>query len=395
MEKNQNGLLLTILIIVLSFNLRGPITSVGALMGLIDQDLSLSYTLGGLLTTIPLIAFALSSPFISDFGIKFGYTRVVVASLIMIIAGELLRLWAGIGGLFLGTAVLGVGISVGNVLIPSIIKLRFQNRLGLVTGIYIMGMTLFSALTTGGSIYVAGRLGLGWKNTLGLWIAVGAITLALWLYQLLGKKDPLIDHKDRRSFFEKRNIFKSPIMWAITVFMGSQSLLFYTYMTWIPNIVELKGHSLEFGGIMISTIQLLGLPASFLVPMIATRIKDQRWVAVGVAAFYLAGSIGIALADSKAVLLASAGVISVGSSGCYSAAIILMELKSRSSQTVAVVSGLSQSIGYLLASVGPAALGYLFDRTQSYQMPMALLILVSCTLALSGAIAGQKGFIRD
>lgn len=173
---------------MIATNLRAPITSVGPLVGTITNSLNLTGAQAGLITTLPLIAFAIISPIAPKLARKFGTETTILGALILIILGLSIRYLPSISTLFLGTAILGCGIAVGNVLIPSIVKQEFQNQSGLVTGIYSVSMNLTGAIASGVSIPLIEKLGWTWNQAFSLWIILAALALLAWLPQLKNKK---------------------------------------------------------------------------------------------------------------------------------------------------------------------------------------------------------------
>ncbi|MDO5708245.1 MAG: MFS transporter [Andreesenia angusta] len=382
-------------ILVMSLNLRAPLTSASAILDFIAKDLNISETYSGFVMTVPLLAFAISSLFIPSLGIKYGYSITIFISSILIFLGEILRISFGFKALLFGTALIGLGISTGNVLIPSIIKLKFPNRLGLVTGLYGVAMNLISASFTGTSLYLVTKKEIGWRVILSVWIIISFITMILWFINLFIRKDKMIETGDRRNLFERKGILKSKISWAIIIYMGSQSFLFYTTVTWLPKILYLKGFDYSFSSYMITVFQISALPLSLLIPIIADKMKNQKLIAVFAALGYLLGSIGLLFGRKEIHIIITMVIMAIGCSGAYAAAIILIELRSKTSSTVSLISGLSQSIGYIIAAIGPVLLGYLLGHFGNYQIPLLIFILISSFLVITGLIAGKPGYIDD
>lgn len=393
--KKLSGTAIFILFSILFFglNLRAPITSASAILDFIAKDLGISEAYSGIIVTVPLIAFAVSSIFVSNLGIKYGYTKIAFISIILIVIGELIRISFGFKALLFGTTLLGLGISTGNVLIPSIIKLKFPNRLGLATGLYGVFMNFISACSTGISLYMVTQKNVSWRVVISVWLIISILTLVFWFINLFIRKDLMLDGKDKRNIFDRKEIFKSKVAWAIIFYMGSQSFMFYTTVTWLPKILNLKGFDYNFISYILTTFQMSGLPLSLLIPIIAARMKNQKLIAIFVALGYFLGSIGLLVSNSKIQIILCMFIMSVGCTGTYAAAIILMELRSKTSHTVAIISGISQSIGYIIAAVGPILLGYLFSLTNNYIVPISILIVVSFILVLSGIIAGKNEYM--
>ena len=143
---NKNRVILIIAIILISFNLRGPLTVVGPLTEEISKDLKISYGVVGSITTIPLIVFSIVSAIIRKILNKFGEEKTMLLGLWFIFIGEIIRSYLGCIGLFLGTIILGVGIAFGNIMIPTIIKSKFSTEVGVMTSIFTASMTFFGGV---------------------------------------------------------------------------------------------------------------------------------------------------------------------------------------------------------------------------------------------------------
>ena len=186
-----NTALFMVGMIWVAFNLRPAITSVGPLIGEIRQDLGISNGLAGLLTTLPVLGFALFSLLAPKIGNHLGNERTVFLGLIILTSGIVIRSSGPIAAVFTGTALIGVGVAIGNVLLPGIVKHRFPEKTGMMTSIYSTSMGLFAAIASGVSIPLSRGLHLGWRRALLLWGIVGVIALLLWVAQL-GRKSPPI-----------------------------------------------------------------------------------------------------------------------------------------------------------------------------------------------------------
>lgn len=188
--------LLIIGIILIGANLRAPLTSVGPLVTSIRDNLGISNTLSGSLTTLPLLAFALLSPFAPKLARRFGMELTLFISLILLTVGIGIRSIGGVTTLFLGTILIGLAIAIGNVLLPSLIKHNFARNIGLMTGIYAVSMNLCGAIGSGISIPISSLSGLGWAGALGCWGILSLITVFFWMPQL---KKPFKSDKDEQT----------------------------------------------------------------------------------------------------------------------------------------------------------------------------------------------------
>ena len=189
-QKKSGSWFLAAGILLLSFNMRGPITAIGVLVGEIQQDLSISSSLAGLLTSIPLFSFAVFSLFIPPLANRLGNTRSVIAGLFILIAGLLMRSLLGTIGLFLGMFLTGLGITVFNVLIPSLIKENFPLQIGLMTGLYNCCLTIFSGISSGASVPISQAT--SWQFSLLIWLLPAAVSLVIWAFALRREPRPAL-----------------------------------------------------------------------------------------------------------------------------------------------------------------------------------------------------------
>jgi len=378
--------LLLLAIIGISFSLRAPITSIGSLAGLIHDDLGVSNGFVGFITTLPLIAFAVCSPFIAGVSEKIGIGRTMTAGLIAIAAGGILRSYTGTVGLLIGTALVGVGISVANVLIPSIVKLKFPERIGIVTGIYITSMAIFASIGAGVS-YPLAMTGMGWESASLVWAGIAILAIFAWFPQRkLGSHAESIAALPKK----KKYIWKSPLAWYITLFFGFQSFNFYSMTAWVPSILQDYGMTPVMAGYMALWFQLIGIPASFIIPIVTARVKNQHiLVAAACGAYFLGFCLLIILHSTTAVIIALL-LISSGGAASFSWALVMFSLKSGDAGEAIELSGMAQSIGYLLAAVGPTLCGVIFDTAGTWSPVLGLFLGVTLAMAVSGILAAKR-----
>ncbi|GKX29090.1 putative transporter YycB [Vallitalea longa] len=391
--KKATKIFIILSIVFISFNLRAPITAVGSIIDLIKNEYNLSSGMAGFITTLPLIAFAVVSPFVSQISSKLGYGLTMLSGLVFMIVGEIIRSYTNSFGLFAGTTLIGIGIAIGNVLIPSIIKLRFSKNVGIVTSIYTTSMCIFAAVGSGVSVPLAVGLDFGWRNALAVWTVLTLITVFIWFPQLKKSKGSMSKEtmiKDSKG----KSIWKSPLAWWVTLFMGTQSLLFYCLVAWLPSIITSKGMSAEFSGMMALLFQLVGLPATLLMPIIADRFKDQKVITTISSLIYLVGMSLLLVSDSKISIIVSLIFVGLGMGGSISISIAFISLRSPNAKKAAELSGMSQSAGYLLAATGPLLIGFIFDRTLSFTVPIILLIVCIILLICFGLKASKNEVVE-
>lgn len=409
--------LLVTAVLLTAAALRSPITGVGAIIGEIEASTGLSHTMSGMLTTLPLIAFAVFALAAPGLSTRLGMERTLFCSMLLMTGGILVRALPSVAALFAGTALIGIGIAVCNVLLPGLIKRDFPQQVGLMTSLFTTCLTFWAAISSGISVPLS-QGPLGWRGALTIWAVLTAIGTLVWLPLLSrctadsGSKDLDATATNRSSSLTaaapaaptgrqpgqgeanrpSRGIWRSRVAWLVTIFMGFQSILFYISISWLPDILQERGMSAEQAGWMLSLMQLISMAGSFLMPLLAARSDSQKWLTAATAALCVIGFGGIwAGPVSLAALFIL--LLGVGSGSTFGLAIVFFSLRSRTTEQANALSGMAQSVGYVLAAFGPTLFGYLHDLSGSWDTPLAVITGVSVLTALFGYAAGRKGFV--
>ncbi|HET7579623.1 MAG TPA: MFS transporter [Bacillales bacterium] len=377
-------------ILFMAANLRAAITSVGPLIESIRLDMGLSNGLAGFLTTLPLLAFAGLSSLAPKIGHRFGLERVLWFALIVLTSGILIRSVPLVAALFTGTALIGLAIATGNVLLPGLIKQKFPGKVGAMTGMYSTAMGMFASLASGLSIPLAHGLGFGWRGALTCWAVLAVIAAVIWIPQLRAKHQPVRPANERGPL---RTLTRSPLAWQVTVFMGLQSFSFYILVTWLSEILHDRGMSLSASGWMVFLIQIVGLPATLLVPMLADRLKNQQGLIAGIGVLYFSGVIGLLSGGSLFLLIVWIICLGLAQGSSISLSLSFLGLRATNARQAAELSGMAQSIGYLLAAAGPILFGFLRDMTHSWTVPLSTLILTGIVMVGAGMGAGRDKYV--
>ncbi|MBP2239505.1 CP family cyanate transporter-like MFS transporter [Cytobacillus eiseniae] len=380
-------------IIFIATNLRSPLTSVGPLVGFIRDQLHISNTLAGMITTLPLLAFAFFSPIVPILGRKFGVERIILVSIIVLTFGIILRSLAGVTSLYIGTAIIGIAISICNVLLPSLIKREFPKRIGLMTGVYSISMNVFGAIASGISVPIAIGLGFGWQGALGIWGILSFISILFWLPQMKRHKEHEASVQNQTAT-STVNIWRSSLAWQVSLFMGLQSMVFYVLIAWLPEILMQKGLSTDQSGWLLSIMQLALLPFTFIVPIIAGRMSSQRKLVSITSSLFLIGTLGLLYGSSNLIALWVI-LLGIGGGFAFSLAMMFFSLRTENAQDAAELSGMAQSVGYLLAATGPALFGYIHDVTNSWTFPLLILVGASVLLFIFGQGAARNQSITS
>ena len=382
------GPLLFAAVLLLAANLRPAVASVGPVLADLRADLGLSGAAAAALSALPVVCFGLASALAPVAARRLGPDGALVAVLGLTASGLLLRLLPSTGALFGGTLLAGAAIAVGNVLLPALVKREFPHRVGLVTGVYTSVVSLAAATAAAATVPLAQALGGGWRTGLGLWAVPALVALAVWVPLAVVRRDPALAARPVLG----ASMLRSPLAWAVTTFMGLQSLGFYAMLAWLPTVLREEGLSAVAAGGLLGLLATVGTPGGLVLPSLLVRAPDQRrWVVVVTSVTGL-GLLGLALAPG-AVPLLWAVLIGLGQGAAFPLALTLVVLRTRDADDAARLSAMSQGFGYTLAALGPLALGALRDATGDWRVPLLLLVVLLVPQLVAGLVAGGSGTV--
>ncbi|WP_373517947.1 CynX/NimT family MFS transporter [Pricia sp.] len=384
---SPTNILLLAGILCIAINLRPALSGVGPLINDIRQATGLSNSMLGLLTTLPLIAFGVVSTLTPLFTRRFGIGGTLLGAMLLLAVGIGIRSSGGIFMLYFGTLLLGIAIAFGNVLLPGLTKRNFSSNSGFVTSLYSSVMALGASLAAGISVPLAHNYALGWRVSLGVWALLALIAFFVWLPQLPRLKRS----EEKRSFLSAmKSLGQSGLAWKIALFMGLQSLTFYVVLAWLPAILQGRGFDAEFSGWMLSLCQATGILGSLAIPTWAGRKKDQRGIIWFLIITELVGLVGLLFPQIGFVPL-WVSLIGFVLGGTFGLALLFLVLRSQDADSATELSGMAQSIGYIVAATGPIIFGSIFDLTGSWTYSLLLLILIAAMKLYVGLGAGRPG----
>lgn len=365
--------------LLLALNLRPAITAVGPLVGSIQDSTGLSGAAVGLLSSLPLLAFAAFAP-LARFGRRIGLERTLALAMTMLLGGIVLRSTGSMAALFAGTLLVGAGIAVGNVLAPTIIKRDYPERVGSLATAYALILALSAAIASGLAVPFERMLPGGWRSALAVWTVPAAMAVILWTHASMRPRPaPQVDDTPRASVWHSR------LAWCVTGFMGLQSLCFYVVVAWIPLVIQDNGADPAVAGWLLTGFQLVSVAAGAALPRLLALRQDQRALAVFSSLSITAGILGLLLQPAWTLLWIV--VMGFGSGVCFPLAIAYIGLRSTDHQQATSLSLMAQSMGYLLAAFGPFLFGLAHDLSGGWTLPLAG--LAGCTVFQ--AIMGYNG----
>ncbi|AGE35632.1 MFS transporter [Corynebacterium urealyticum] len=419
-------------IFFVGLNLRPAIISVAFVIPDIRSDLALGATAAGLLTTVPLLAFVLLSMRAPGWGRRFGLARTILAALVILMVGFAIRLVPSATALFIGMAVVGVAITIGNVLLPAFIKARYPDKGGILMGVYTVSLYAGPALASGLTLPIARATG-SWRIALLSWGILAVIALPLWLPQVgrvklrpgtpaakvkftdnggasgvaEGAGEEAADASGAASSAKAAppaiamsSMLRSPLAWAVSVYFAVLSVLFYTVNAWLPTMFLEQGRGENAGGEMLTVVNLVAIPCALAVSIFVHRTRSQVWatsigsvgLGVGLAGMYFAPAhLGMAFAV----------FFGIGHGTATGIAFSLAMLRTRTVAGTAGLGALSQTAGYTCSAIGPVGAGALHDVlsgggvAQPWSVVMAGLVALVVLQFLAGLWAGRDRYLED
>ncbi|MEV0897564.1 MFS transporter [Actinoplanes sp. NPDC049802] len=383
-KTRAGGLSALTALVLAAVNLRLAVTSIGPVLTEIRAGLDMSATVAGLLTSVPVICFAsigLAAPRLAR---RLGAPRVVLGGLLLLTVGLAVRPHTGAPALFLlFSAVALAGIALVNVLLPSIVKDRFPDQVGTVTGLYTVALNVGATTAAAATVPLTGAFGGDWRLGLACWSLAAVVALPPWL--LLARTGSTTPPQDQTP--NPVRVSRHPVAWALAVYFGLQSTSAYVIIGWLPQIYRDAGLSASLAGLLFAVTSLLGVPLSFLLSAYAGRLRSQSGIAVALGLFGIAGWAGLWASPAAAPWLWAAllGVVNA----TFPLALTMIALRGRTPATVVRLSAFAQSAGYLLAIPGPIVVGLLHEVTHGWRVPLALMIILMVPQLIAGYAAGR------
>ncbi|GAA0990459.1 CynX/NimT family MFS transporter [Acrocarpospora macrocephala] len=375
-------------VVLAALNLRAAVTSTGAVLHEISAGLEMSGALSGLLTTLPVVCFAVFGAGTPWLARRAGEQRLLVVALGLIGAGLLARAVVGSAWLFLAFSVVALaGIALGNVLIPTLIKRHFSARIGVMMTVYATSLGVGTMLGAALTLPIERAAGGNWRVALGVWASMALIAAVPWLAVL--RDNPKQDQEG--TYAGPRTLVRSRLAWAIAGYFGSQGLLAYVLFGWLLQVLLDGGYTEGQAGLVLGVFTALSIPSSLVVPALTARMRNVRKLVVLFCTLYAVGFAGLLTGHA---LWGSAIVVGIAMGG-FPMALALLPLRTRTAEGTAALSGFAQSVGYLIAGVGPLMIGLLYDATGGWTWPFTVLFVVVAAQLATGWYAGADRVLED
>ena len=372
--------------------LRPPVASIGPLLHEMVIDLGLSAAETSILASAPVFCFGLGAFASPALVRRFGVNRSMLFVLVALLVAMALRLFIGFPGLLLGTIAAGLSIAVANVLLPTIVRVEFPNRVALVTGAYTTLLAFSASFAAWVAVPSSAILG-GWKLALGLWMLPALLAVIFWAPKASGMVADLPAAVGVAAE-ERSAVLRSPISWAIVGFFGLQSLGFYAILGWLPTLLIARGESPESAGSYLGLATAIGIPAGLLLSTAIARFKSLAWWAAGASTLTLLGFVVLLATFENPSLTALACVMmGVGQASTFPMSLSIISTRASTKAQTTQLSAMAQGWGYLVAALGTFFVGYLADITGSWSASVILLIALTLIQVGVGFYSGRPGTI--
>jgi MFS transporter, CP family, cyanate transporter len=391
-------------VVLVALNLRIAVASVSPILDLVRADVALSATQAGLLGTIPVASFAVFGSLTPVLARRVGLEPLLVAAMLLSALGEVVRSSTSSAAGFLGwSAIALAGMGMGNVLLPPLVKRYFPDRIGPVTAVYSVTMSISTALPAALALPVAERV--GWRTSLSLWAAVGVLAVLPWLVVIVRSataraelagllrrgpaSTPALTSRHRAG----GRVWRSPLAWGMAITFAMNSLDSYAMFAWLPQILIDGGTSAHAAGVWLSVFAILGLPPALVAPVLAARMRNPIWLVVFFVSCFVVSYIGLLVSPGGPVwlwiLLGGLGP------GAFPVLLALINLRTRTSAGASSLSGFTQGIGYAVAATGPLLIGVLYDATGTWTAALLFLIGTLVVLLAAATVACRPVMLED
>lgn len=393
---HRPAVFLFLAVCLIAANMRSTITGIGPLLEQMSVDLDTDMATLGLLVAVPLMAWAVVSPFAHDLSQRFGLSRVILWSLLILGAGTIWRSAAGpAANVWIGTVLTGVALAVANVLMPAVVKQEFRERVPVVMAIYTALLGGVAAIASGvvvpiSHVEVDGQPW-GWRTALlatGILVPIAAV---LWAWASRGTREQprRIPSPGRRP---RTGIWSDVLAWQIAAYTGLQSASFYMLVTWLAALSTSVGRSEIVAGFDVMMFQIMSVAGALTVPFVL-RGRTKRWVPVFLPWLAIIGTMGFILAPNGLLVWACLSGLSSGSS--LGMTLTLLAQRARTQAAASALSGMAQSIGYLIAAAGPFVFGWLLSHSGGWTVPLLLLLATLIGQSIVGLAVGRGRYVLE
>ncbi|HXF33874.1 MAG TPA: MFS transporter [Candidatus Acidoferrales bacterium] len=378
-------LYLFVAIVFVTLNLRPALVTIGPVLPLVGSSLALPATALGFLTSLPILMLGAAGSIAEPFGRRVGWSGGIVVALGLVACGTVLRSTGSVPALFAGAVILGTGIGIGNVFVPTLLKWGFAQRLGLMMGVYTCALAFGAMVSVGITPFFLQIFHDDWKPTLGVWALPAVLGALLWI--------PLVRLHGKIASLPSVPLWRNRLAWAVTAYMGFQSMMFYSLASWYAALLHARGLSVALTSLNLSILFVTQMVFALIVPIVLVRTSRQDIFGVALPGVVAIGIVG-ALYGPFAWIPLWSTIIGLALGGVFGVALSFMVLRARRVESAARLSGMAQTVGYVFASLGPLGIGLLQSAPDPRLATTVWLVLLACITMTFGAIAGQNAFVE-
>ncbi len=389
MPAPDRRLLVGAAIVLLALNLRVAVGSVGVVLDALRADLGMSLGAAGVLTTLPVLSFAFFGSGSHGVVRSIGLHRTTAVLLAVTATGLALRAVVDSTAPFLLLSVVSLaGAAVGNVILPALAKVHFPDRIPLISSLYGAALMTGAALGSVVTVPMADAFG-GWRFGIGAWSLLALVTLLPWL-RFLGH-DLHVDPD--RTRLRMGELLRSRLAWATALCFGAQSAQAYAQFGWFPAIMHDGGLSTGAAGAMQGLLSAVGIPMTLALPAMIAWAGSRPVLPWLFTVVTMAGWTGVLVAPTALPWL---WAILLGIGGCaFTWTLTMIGRRARTPDGTAALSGFAQSIGYVIAGVGPLGTGLIHDATGTFTVPVAVLLVSGLLIGVFGTVVNRAGMLED
>jgi len=369
--------------------LRPPVAAIGPLLPEISRSLGLDLNAQGLLTAIPVLSFgigAFAGPLMSR---RLGLDKSLLLLSVLIFVAVALRGFLGFFSMVLGTTIAGLSIAVANVLLPSIVRLKFPSKISQVTAAYTTVLAVSASVASASAVPLSEVSG-GWSQALLVWAVPALVSIGFWWWQ---KSSTLVTESSSDSPGEtvgknkssSKAVRTSPITWALFAFFGIQSLGFYATLAWMPSILVSRGLTPAAAGGILGLTTIIGVPVGITLGFNFSRIRRLDWLGFAISCVTASGFVFLAIPGWHVL---AALLLGIGMSSTFPLSLNWISTRAATDEQTTQLSAIAQGYGYLLSAAGTYAFGALSALTDGWTVSIFMMFGLTLIQALSSFVAG-------
>jgi len=383
-------------ILLVAFTLRQAVAAISPILADIRVDIPISNLGVGLLGTLPPVLFAASGFIAPRISRGIGLDRGILLAVGLMILGHLVRAFApSFAVLIVGSAIAFAGTGIGNVLLPSIVRRYFPDRVALLTAVYACIVGVSTAVPAALAAPLA-SLG-GWRLSLGIWAVTSVVALVPWLVVVARERRsrvPDVADVESPPAALVTRLWRSRVAVSITVAFSTSTICTYAAFAWLPEILgDIAGSTPTEAGVLLAVTGLVSVPGSLVAPLLVARLRNVGWLLVAGVASFVLGYLGLLIAPTSFTLL---WVLLIGlGSILFPVCLVLINVRTRTHGGTVALSGFAQGIAYGLGALGPLVVGLLHDVSGGWTLPLVFLIVVALVAIVPAVKLAKPAFVED